>query len=66
LKAIQLRPASAGEHLLRGNVLLRKRDATGALKEFQDVLRLDPKGPMAAPTTEMINRIENVLKVVKK
>jgi tetratricopeptide (TPR) repeat protein len=66
LKAIQLRPASAGEHLLRGNVLLRKRDATGALKEFQDVLRLDPKGPMAAPTTEMINRIENVLKEVKK
>jgi tetratricopeptide (TPR) repeat protein len=65
LKAIQLRPSNAGEHLLRGNVLLRKRDATAALKEFQEVLRLEPKGPMAAPTSEMINKIKNALKEAK-
>src|ERR1700737_4175440 len=47
LKASALQPAMALVHVLLGNIALRKRDAPAALKEFQEYLRLDPKGPMA-------------------
>ena len=61
-KAIQLRPDDAGAHVLMGNIQLRERNAEGALKEFQEALRLDPKGPLAEPTRQMVARIESALK----
>jgi len=61
-KANQLRPDSAAQHLLMGNIMLRERNAEAALKEFQEALRLDPKGPMAEPIRQVIGRIEAALK----
>jgi tetratricopeptide (TPR) repeat protein len=65
-KAIQLRPIDSAEHLLHANVLLRKRDAPGALAEFKESLRLDPTGPFADQTKQMIDKIETALKSAKQ
>jgi tetratricopeptide (TPR) repeat protein len=60
-RAIELRPENSLAHLLLGNVLLRKRDPRGALHEFQEYLRLDPQGPFAAETREVVKKIEQAL-----
>jgi tetratricopeptide (TPR) repeat protein len=57
-KAVSLRPGLAGAHILLGDIDLHKRDAQGALKEYKEALRLDPRGPMAAPTQQMVDKIE--------
>jgi tetratricopeptide (TPR) repeat protein len=61
-KAVQLAPDVAEGHLLLGNILLRKQDAPGALREFKESLRLAPDGPFAEPTRQAISRIEAALK----
>ena len=60
-KAVTLKPDIAGAHVLEGDIALRKRDLQGALKEYKEALRLDPKGPMAAPTQQMIGKIEQAI-----
>ena len=65
-KAIQLRPNDSAEHLLHANILLRKRDAPGALTEFKESLRLDPTGPFADETKQMIDKIETALRSAKQ
>jgi len=60
-KAAALQPAMAPVHVLLGNIALRKRDAPGALKEFQEYLRLDPKGPMAEGAQAMVKKIQDAL-----
>ncbi|HWR35607.1 MAG TPA: tetratricopeptide repeat protein [Clostridia bacterium] len=57
-KAAQLRSDLPAVHVLLGNIALRKHDPQGALKEFNEYLRLDPKGPMAEPVHEMVKKIE--------
>jgi tetratricopeptide (TPR) repeat protein len=57
-KAVALAPNMAPAHVLLGNIALRKQDPLGAVKEFQEYLRLDPKGPMAAGVAQMIQKIE--------
>jgi tetratricopeptide (TPR) repeat protein len=57
-KAVALAPSMAPVHVLLGNIALRKQDPLGAVKEFQEYLRLDPKGPMAAGVSQMIQKIE--------
>ena len=57
-KAVAIEPAMAPPHVLLGNIALRKQDPLGAVKEFQEYLRLDPKGPMAAGVSQMIQKIE--------
>jgi hypothetical protein len=44
-----------------GNILLKKRDAEGALREFQEYLRLDPNGPMAAAVRDVVAKIQKAL-----
>jgi len=61
LKTAALQPAMAPVHVLLGNIALRKRDAPKALKEFQEYLRLDPKGPMAEGTQAMVKKLQNGL-----
>jgi tetratricopeptide (TPR) repeat protein len=61
LKAAALQPAMAPVHVLLGNIALRKRDAPEALKEFQEYLRLDPKGPMAEGTQAMVKKLQDGL-----
>ena len=57
-KAVTLKPDMAGVHVLEGDIALRKHDLPGALKEYKEGVRLDPKGPMAAPAQQMIAKIE--------
>jgi tetratricopeptide (TPR) repeat protein len=57
-KAVALAPAMAPPHVLLGNIALRKQDPLGAVKEFQEYLRLDPKGQMAPGVSQMIQKIE--------
>jgi len=57
-KAVALAPSMAPPHVLLGNIALRRQDPLGAVKEFQEYLRLDPKGPMAAGVSQMIQKIE--------
>jgi tetratricopeptide (TPR) repeat protein len=59
LRAVALQPAMAPVHVLLGNIALRKQDAQGALKEFQEYLKLDPNGPMAAGTQAMVKKIQD-------
>jgi hypothetical protein len=48
-------------HVLMGNILLRKKDPSGALKEFQEYLKLDPKGPFADGTRTMVDKLQSSL-----
>ena len=60
-KAVQLDPALAPAYVVLGNVMLRERDAPGALKAFKEYLRLEPKGAMAAPVSDFVSKIEKAL-----
>jgi tetratricopeptide (TPR) repeat protein len=59
--AVAAMPDLAAAHVLLGNILLRKQDLDGALREYQTYLRLDPNGSMAAGTHEMIEKIKKTL-----
>jgi len=61
-KAIKLGPDNSEAHLIMGNILLRKRDAPGALREFKESLRLAPHGPLAEPIRQVLSKIEAALK----
>ena len=60
-KAVALQPDLAAAHLLLGNILLRKREAPAALQEFKEYLRLEPNGPFAASTLDLVAKIEKAL-----
>jgi tetratricopeptide (TPR) repeat protein len=60
-KALSLNPDMAPAHVLLGNSLLRKRDASGALKEFREYLRLAPQGEFAPATKAAVERLEKGL-----
>jgi tetratricopeptide (TPR) repeat protein len=65
-KAVSLNDKSVEAHILLGNIYLRERNQEAALKEYQESLRLDTKGPMSGPTKQMVNKLENALKEAKK
>jgi cytochrome c-type biogenesis protein CcmH/NrfG len=58
-KAVALQPNNAPAHILLGNVAWKKQDAAGALKEYQEYLKLDPKGPMAPGAQAMVKKIQD-------
>jgi tetratricopeptide (TPR) repeat protein len=60
-RALQLKPDYAEAHLLAGNILLRARQAENALVEFQEYLRLDPKGDLAVETRQLVEKIKKAL-----
>ena len=60
-KALAALPDVAPIHVLMGNILLKKKDAPGALREFQEYLRLDPNGPMAAAVSDIIDKIQRAI-----
>ena len=56
--AEELQPQVPGVHVLMGNILLQKRDTPGALKEFNEYLRLDPQGSMSGSVRAMVSKLE--------
>jgi Flp pilus assembly protein TadD len=60
-KAVDGLPDLAAAHVLMGNILLRKSDGPGALHEFQEYLRLEPNGTMAASVKDVIAKIQAAL-----
>ena len=55
--ALQLNPNLAEAHLLGGNIYLRAHKVAEAQFEFEEYLRLAPKGKYAAQTREVLQRI---------
>jgi len=60
-RALELEPNLAGAHLLKGNLLLRVRRGEDAMHEFEEYLRLDPKGPFAEQTRTLVEKIKKAL-----
>jgi tetratricopeptide (TPR) repeat protein len=58
-KAAALQPNMAPVYILLGNIAWKKQDAAEALKEYQQYLKLDPKGPMAPGAQAMVKRIQD-------
>jgi tetratricopeptide (TPR) repeat protein len=65
-QALKLNPDLAQAHLVKGNLLLRVRRAADAQHEFEEYLRLDPKGPAAEQTRALVAKIKKALESEKK
>ena len=65
-RTLQLKPDFAEAHLLAGNILLRLQQQQRALLEYQEYLRLAPKGEFAAEARELTEKIKSSLAVEKK
>jgi tetratricopeptide (TPR) repeat protein len=65
-EALKLNPNLAEAHLLKGNLLFRVRRAPDALNEFEEYLRLEPKGKFAEPTRALVDKIKKALEQQKK
>jgi Tfp pilus assembly protein PilF len=59
--ALQLNPRFAKGHLLAGNILLHARQAENALVEFEQYLRLEPKGEFSEQTKELVRKLRQAL-----
>jgi hypothetical protein len=64
--ALKLKPDLADAHLLKGNLFFRARRAEDALHEFEEYVRLDPKGRFAAQTLALIQKIKLALAEPKR
>jgi len=60
-QSVSLDPALAEARVLKGNLLLRAQRGTEALVEFEEYLKLDPKGQHSANVRELIKRIRAAL-----
>ena len=59
-RTLQLRPDFAEAHLLAGNVLLKVGQQQRAKIEYEEYLRLAPKGDYAAEARRLINQLEKI------
>jgi tetratricopeptide (TPR) repeat protein len=57
-RTLQLKPDKAEAHLLAGNIFLRLNLADRALIEYEEYLRLAPKGEFAGQTRELVEKIK--------
>jgi cytochrome c-type biogenesis protein CcmH/NrfG len=58
-RALQLDPTFARGHLLAGNILLHARQTENAIVEFEEYLRLEPKGEFSEQARETVRRLRN-------
>jgi tetratricopeptide (TPR) repeat protein len=63
---IQLKPDLAEAHLLAGNLLLRGHKPDDALIEFQEYLRLAPKGKFSGEAQGLVKKIKSALAARKR
>lgn len=56
-RTIQLKPEFAEAHLLAGNILLKLNEQRRALVEYEEYVRLAPKGEFAAETRSLIQKL---------
>ena len=59
-EAVAAQPNLAGARVLLGNLFLKERNAAGALREYEEYLRLEPNGPMAPQVREIVAKIKAV------
>ena len=64
-RALQLKPDLAEGHLLAGNILMKARQPENALTEFNEYLRLAPKGEFATETRGLAEKIKQALDAKK-
>jgi tetratricopeptide (TPR) repeat protein len=60
-QALKLNPNYAHAHLIKGNLYLKVGRGQDALHEFEEYLRLDPKGPYADQTRATTVKLKKVL-----
>jgi tetratricopeptide (TPR) repeat protein len=64
-QALTQDPKLAPAHLLKGNLLFKVRRAEDALHEYEEYLRLDPKGESAEATRALVDKIKQALAATK-
>jgi Tfp pilus assembly protein PilF len=65
-RTIQLKSDYADAHLLAGNIFVRLNLLDRALPEYEDYLRLAPKGEAAEQTRQLVQKIKKALPAEKK
>jgi tetratricopeptide (TPR) repeat protein len=65
-KALKLKPNLPEGHLLAGNILLKSHKPEDALMEYEEYLRLEPKGKFAQQAQEVVDKIKKALEEKKK
>ena len=65
-KTLQLKPDFAEAHLLAGNILLRVAQQERALVEYQEYMRLAPRGEFAEQTRDLTEKLKASLANGKK
>jgi tetratricopeptide (TPR) repeat protein len=60
-KTLQLKPDFAEAHLLAGNILLDFKQQERALVEYQEYLRLAPKGDFATQARDLVQRLTKAI-----
>jgi len=64
-KTLQLKPDFAEAHLLAGNVLLKVGQQQRALLEYEEYLKLSPKGEFAPQARELVQKLQKALGEVR-
>jgi tetratricopeptide (TPR) repeat protein len=57
-RTLQLKPDFAEAHLLAGNILLKLNQRERAVIEYQEYLRLSPKGDFAAEARNLVDKLK--------
>ncbi len=65
-RTLQLKPDFAEAHLLAGNILLKINQQERALAEYQEYLRLEPKGEFAVQARELAQKLSKAIVENKK
>ncbi|MDQ2974515.1 MAG: tetratricopeptide repeat protein [Acidobacteriota bacterium] len=65
-KTLQLKPDFAEAHLIAGNILLRLAQQERALVEYQEYLKLEPKGEFAQQARELVEKLSKAIVENKK
>ena len=65
-RTLQLKPDFAEAHLLAGNILLRVAQQERALVEYQEYLRLAPRGEFAGQARDLTEKLKTSLANGKK